>query len=67
MYGLAYPFSVSADDCAEYMLRALLEGEKGPFRRGAKGEVLGKGSGYFSTEEAKQKLWEHTIEVTAVP
>lgn len=66
LYGLLYPFTVSPDDCAKHMLRAFLEGENGSFRRGAKGEILGKGTGYFSTEEAKQKLWDHTVEATTV-
>lgn len=66
IYALAYPFTVSADECAEYMLHALLEGEKGSHRRGAKGELLEEGPGYFSTEEARQKLWDHTVEVTTV-
>jgi NAD(P)-dependent dehydrogenase (short-subunit alcohol dehydrogenase family) len=66
IYALLYPFSVSVDECAEYMLHALLEGEKGPYRRDANGELLGKESGYFSTEEARQKLWDHTVEATTV-
>jgi len=66
LYGLSYPFTVSPNDCAEYMLHALLEGENGSFRRGAKGEILGTASGYFSTEEARQKLWDHTVEATTV-
>jgi hypothetical protein len=54
-------------ESAEYHLHALLEGESGSFRRGSKGEILEEGQGYyFSTEEAKKKLWEHTVEVTTV-
>ena len=67
IYGLAYPFSISMSESAEYHLHALLEGENGSFRRGPKGEALeNKGKGYFSTEEAKKKLWEHTLLVTTV-
>ena len=62
---LLYPFSYSASDSGEYMLHALLAGDKGSFRRGARGEMLGTG-GYYVTEEAKKRLWEHTVEVTHV-
>ena len=47
------------------MLNALLAGDKGFFRRGARGELLGK-KGYYVTEEAKKRLWEHTVKVTTV-
>jgi len=68
LYGLIYPFSISMSESAEYHLHALLEGENGgAFRRGSKAELLeNSGSGYFSTEEAKEKLWDHTVEVTTV-
>jgi len=67
IYGLAYPFSLSMNESAEYHLHALLSGEKGAFRRGPKGELLeNKGKGYFSTEESKKKLWEHTLEATTI-
>jgi len=60
---LLYPFSISQDDCAEWMLYALLDGKKGAFRRDEKGDDIGKKSLYTS-EEARKKLWEHTLEVT---
>lgn len=66
IYALAYPFTMSMGESAEYMLHALLSGENGAFRRGSKGDLLEKGSGYFSTEEAKRKVWEHTKDVTTV-
>ena len=67
IYALAYPFSFSMSESAEYHLHALLTGENGSFRRGSKGDLLeNKGNGYFSSEEAKKKLWEHTVEVTTV-
>ncbi|KZP26909.1 NAD(P)-binding protein [Athelia psychrophila] len=67
MQALMYPFSISAADSAEYVLHALLEGEKGFFRRGPQGQLLkNEGKGYFATEEAKTKLWDHTVEATTV-
>jgi hypothetical protein len=64
---ISYPFSISVNESAEYHLYALLKGEGGAFRRGSKGDVLeNKGWGYFSTEEARKKLWDHTLEVTTV-
>ena len=65
MYGLGYPFSVSPGDCAEYMLYALFDGEKGVFRRGSKGEDIGK-TRYFGSDEARAKLWEHSVDATKV-
>ena len=62
---LLYPFSYSASDSGEYMLSALLAGDKGFFMRGARGEMCKKGNDYV-TEEAKKRLWEHTVEVTKV-
>lgn len=62
---LVYPFSVSPEDCSEYMLHALIEGDRGFFRRGSKAEDLGK-TRYFSTEEGQKKLWEHTVTETKV-
>ena len=63
MYGLMYPFSVSPDECAEFMLYALFDGENGVYRRGSKGEDIGK-TRYFGSEEARKKLWDHTVEAT---
>jgi len=63
MYGIMYPFSLSPDECAEFMLHALFDGENGMFRRGSKGEDIGKAR-YFGSEEAREKLWAHTVEVT---
>ena len=66
LYGLTYFISLSMSESAEYHLHALLEGENGSFRRGPKGEPLDKATGYFSTKEARKKLWDHTLEVTTV-
>jgi hypothetical protein len=65
MYGIMYPFSLSPDECAEFMLHALIDGENGVFRRGSKGQDIGK-TRYFGSEDARKKLWEHTIEATKV-
>jgi hypothetical protein len=65
MDGLMYPFFISPGDCAEYMLRALLDGNNGVFRKGSNGENLGK-TRYFSTDEGRKKLWEHTVSETTV-
>lgn len=61
----AYPISRSQDECAEWMLFALFDGKKGVFRRGSKGDDIGKKS-YYGSDEDRTKLWEHTVEVTNV-
>jgi len=57
------PFSHSQDECAELMLYALLDGKKGAFRRDENGDDIGMTS-YYGDEEARKKLWEHTIAIT---
>ena len=64
--GLVYPISISVNESAEYHLHTLLNGESGAFRRGPKGDVLEKGSDYFSTEDARTRLWDHTLKATTV-
>ena len=69
LYPLIYLVTVSMEESAEYMLHALFSGENGVFRRGPKGNLLkndGWFSGYWSTQEAKEKLWAHTEEATRV-
>jgi hypothetical protein len=67
LYCLMYFSSYSVSESAEYHLHALLEGENGSFRRGPTGKIVEKTEkNYFSTEEAKKKLWEFTAEVTKV-
>lgn len=61
---LAYPFMMSQADSGQYMLRALLAGESGAFRRGSKAQLLEKGKGYFATEETRKAVWEHSVEIT---
>ncbi|KXN81959.1 hypothetical protein AN958_03367 [Leucoagaricus sp. SymC.cos] len=59
------PFTISPEECAEYMWHAVFGNTKGAFRTGSEGENLGK-QRYFGSEEAKRKLWEHTVEATAI-
>lgn len=47
------------------MWHAVFKSTDGVFRTGSKGEDLGK-QRYFGSEEAKKKLWDHTVEATAV-
>ncbi|KAF8635266.1 hypothetical protein AX15_000489 [Amanita polypyramis BW_CC] len=71
--GLLYPFTVSPDQCAEYMWHnvfssSLSEGSagiKGAWRRGSGGEDLGT-KYYFGDESQRKKLWEHTWEAVDV-
>jgi len=59
---LIYPFSVDVETCGENMLYALLQGESGAYRRDDKGDDLGKTKNYYGSEEARKRLWEHTVE-----
>ncbi|KAJ7722650.1 hypothetical protein DFH07DRAFT_872045 [Mycena maculata] len=62
---MIWAFAKSPDVCAEYMLFSLLSGEKGFMRRGEKGDDLGK-KHYFGTEDARKKLWDHTLKAVDV-
>ncbi|KAK0204688.1 hypothetical protein DFS33DRAFT_1373381 [Desarmillaria ectypa] len=57
--GLAYPFLIPPENCAEYMWHGTLQKAAGAFRIGSRGEDLGK-KRYFGDEEQRQKLWDHT-------
>ncbi|KAG6879025.1 hypothetical protein C0992_005775 [Termitomyces sp. T32_za158] len=59
------PFSTSIQDCGEYMLHGLLSNKAGFYRVGSQGEDLGM-KRYFGSEEARKKLWEHTVKATEV-
>ncbi|TDL25333.1 NAD(P)-binding protein [Rickenella mellea] len=63
LMGVLYPFTVSSADCAEYMLYALLNGDKGAFRKDNHAEDLGE-KGYYVTDEARKAVWEHTLALT---
>ncbi|KAJ6632537.1 hypothetical protein B0H10DRAFT_1772007 [Mycena sp. CBHHK59/15] len=54
-------FAISPDVCAEYMLFALLTGEKGFMRRDDKGDDVGM-KNYEGSADKRKKLWDHTIE-----
>lgn len=64
MYTPAFIMSMLTPRLGEYMLSALLQGEKGTYRRGSSGEDIGH-KGYYGTDEAREKLWAHTVEETA--
>ncbi|KAG6862700.1 hypothetical protein C0993_003940, partial [Termitomyces sp. T159_Od127] len=57
------PFSTNIQDCGEYMLHGLLNSKAGFYRVGSQGEDLGM-KRYFGSEEARKKLWEHTVKAT---
>lgn len=56
------PFTVTQDQCADYLWSGLLNGAS---RMGNKGEDIGE-KGYHGNDELRQKLWEHTEEATKV-
>ncbi|KAH9932854.1 uncharacterized protein B0H18DRAFT_952045 [Fomitopsis serialis] len=58
---LLYPVSATPDVCAERMLYALLQSPPGSSRRDNKGDDMGK-KRYYGTDEARERLWEHTLE-----
>ena len=55
---------VPADDCGEYMWHGLYASTKGWYRRNRHGEDIGD-KNMWSTPEAKEKLWEHTLRETS--
>lgn len=59
------PLLTSPEDCGEYMWHGVFNSTKGACRTGSNGEDLGK-KRYFGNEESRKKLWEHTVEATAV-
>ncbi|KAG5352064.1 hypothetical protein C0989_003989 [Termitomyces sp. Mn162] len=65
LLSLFRPFSTSIQDCGEYMLYGLLSNKAGFYRVGSQGEDLGM-KRYFGSEEARKKLWEHTVKATEV-
>ncbi|KAJ7159073.1 NAD(P)-binding protein [Mycena crocata] len=63
--GLMYPFSISVETSGECTLYALLRSGPGAHRTDESGEDVGS-KGYYVVEDAKQKLWEHTVMATTV-
>ncbi|KAG6863177.1 hypothetical protein C0991_007752 [Blastosporella zonata] len=62
---LSRPFSTSYQECGEYMLHGMLSNTEGFFRMGSRGEDLGM-KRFFGSDEARRKLWEHTVDATRV-
>ncbi|TFK44029.1 hypothetical protein BDQ12DRAFT_1162, partial [Crucibulum laeve] len=62
MFPIYLVFTTPVKDCAEYMLFALFDGEKGMFRRSPTGDNIGM-SKFPSVEGAQSKLWEHTVDL----
>jgi hypothetical protein len=63
--GLGYPFSATYQESGEYMLHGLLSATKGVFRIGARGEKF-EMKKFLGSEDARKKLWEHTVKVAEV-
>lgn len=61
---MSYPFLVSASNSGEYLLYGMLNSGKGVQRIGPKGDEMSKlKDRVFGSEEARKKLWDHTVEV----
>ncbi|OSX61253.1 hypothetical protein POSPLADRAFT_1058172 [Postia placenta MAD-698-R-SB12] len=56
---LLYPIATAPDVCAEHLLYALLAADPGASRWDNKGNNMGK-TRYYGSDEARQRLWEHT-------
>jgi len=63
IYAVFWLVSTSPDTCAEYMWCALHTAGPGFHRMGERAQDQGMAY-YKGTEEAREKLWEHTKEVT---
>jgi len=63
LLGLTRPFSVSGEECGEYMWHGALStaNKPGAWRVGSLGEDLAK-KRYFGDAEQRMALWEHTVE-----
>ena len=57
--------STKPEDCAEYMLFALFNAEKGMNRRDAKGDDIGN-KGFPQAADGQQRVWDHSVQLTAV-
>jgi len=57
--------STKPEDCAEYMLFALLNAEKGMNRRNAKGDDIGT-KGFPQADDGQQRVWDHSVQLTTV-
>jgi hypothetical protein len=61
------PFSVSAEDCAEYMIFNMLrkEHKTGAYFVTNKGDHATK-SRYYGNEDVRKKVWAHAVDVTGL-
>ncbi|KAH9476303.1 Oxidoreductase [Psilocybe cubensis] len=61
---LTRPFSVSADECSQYMWHAIYStaNKPGPWRIGPSGEDLEK-KNYVGSDKQRKLVWDHTEEV----
>ncbi|KAK7058480.1 hypothetical protein VNI00_002114 [Paramarasmius palmivorus] len=66
MYTLGYPFTISQDDSGEYMLHGMLTTAKTPGAYLVDKDGSDMGKPQFNSEEAKKKLWDHTVAETKV-
>ncbi|KAF8335163.1 hypothetical protein F5887DRAFT_983681 [Amanita rubescens] len=62
LYFLAWFWPETAENCAEYMLYALIEGREGVSFRNEIADDIGFVR-YRGTEESETKLWEHTVQL----
>lgn len=51
------------ETCAEYMLYALIQAEKGMYRRNENGDDIGL-KGFLDEKDAQKLFWEHSLEAT---
>ncbi|KAI0705059.1 hypothetical protein C8T65DRAFT_809887 [Cerioporus squamosus] len=54
-------FAIAPEECAEYMLYALFQTERGFSRRNQKGDDIGN-LRHFGSDEARERVWEHSKE-----
>jgi hypothetical protein len=62
LYTLAWFRPETAENCAEYMLYALIEGREGVSFRNEIADDIGFVR-YHGTKESEAKLWEHTVQL----
>ncbi|KAF8999680.1 hypothetical protein BDQ17DRAFT_1246308 [Cyathus striatus] len=64
VHSIAWPFTVTKEECGEHMWYGILNSGKGAIRIGSKGNDIGK-SGYVGNETERKALWEHTLKATS--
>jgi len=64
---LVLPFTVSVEECSEYMVYNMLrpEHKSGAHFITNKGDEAKK-SRYFANEDVRTKVWQHSVEVTGL-